>query len=446
MAIPTPVRQVINRGEFLNDPSAENIYTAFGKANINFQNLWTMIENQGYEKIRLDLNGIDTEQQELKYIADAIERGKSTGGGSYGGVWTISPAGRKPLFYTITPSGTDGLAPGTPDPNLSFEYRFYRVHKAGQVFGGSGGVFITSEDISPAGSLIIGGSGSPGSSDIYIDLGDIGTNNVWTQFNLGNPDSTPIYEPWTISGLSLVTAIQNGVSRTWSFTGNQRLGIDEGEWGGSDIMNPEYIAAIEDDFDLLSNQPTVYPDLFITKSSRKYRNYTLTGATATAVLLTPEYSTYNVNITGGIGQIKGFTGANEPATYDGMDIYIKNVGANDLTLLHDDGTAEVPFFFKSESDIVLATNDIMHFKYNLALNVVELVGISEISNLPVAFGNLRILKKEGNANANAIEAGDLVVNSWLNDTIYLAMGEYVSGDVMELASYDAGTVDYTDLS
>ena len=88
----------------------------------------------------------------------------------------------------------------------------------------------------------------------------------------------------------------------------------------------------------------------------------------------------------------------------------------------------------------------MHFKYNSTLNVVEIVGISELPNLPVPFGNLRILKKEGNANENAIEAGDLVVASWINDSIYLTMGEYVSGDVMELASYDASTVDYADLS
>ena len=441
MAIPTPTLQVINRGDFLNDPSAENVYTSFGKAKTNFSNIWTMLENQGYEKIFLSLNGITTDgKTEMEYIAEAIERGKATGGGAYGGVWTVKPIGRKPLFYTITPTGESGLT-GTPNPNLGFDYRFYRVHNKGQVFGGGGGVFINADRISPAGSFSIGGTGSGTSSDIYIDLGNIGTANIWTSFNLGDAGN-----PWTITGLSLVTAIQNGISRTWSFTGNQRLDIDTGEWGGSDIFNPAYLAATEDDFDLLSNQPVVFPDLFVTKSSRKYRDYILTTEIPIALTLTPEYSTFNINVTGGVGEIKGFSAFSNPSTYDGMDIYLKNEGLIDLILLHNNGTVSVPFFFKTEANITLTTNDIMHFKYNLSLNVVEFVGVAEIPNLPIPFGNLRILKIEGNANANAIEAGDVVTASMLNSNIFLTVGEYVAGDVMELASYDPTTYDYLDLS
>ena len=295
MALDT-TKQVINNGSFLDDPSAEAVYTSFEKAKINFNTIWLLLENQGFEKFFLDLNGIETDGvMELEYVAAAIERGKKVSG-AYGGVWTVAPIGRKPLFYTITPSGTPTI--GGSGTGISYEYRFYRVHKKGQVFGGSGGVLIEANDVSPAGSFIIGSVNQ--NPSLYINLGDIGTADVWDAFNLGDGG-----DPWLISGIKNIYATQSGVNRTWSFTGNQRLNIDSGEWGGSDISNPDYLAAIEADFDLLSNQPVVYPDIFITKSSKKYRDYTLTGATSVAVLLTPEYTTYNVNVTGGVGQIKG---------------------------------------------------------------------------------------------------------------------------------------------
>lgn len=248
--LPTPIQQIINNGAFLNDPSAETVYASFEKAKINFASLWNMAQNQGYEKIFLSLSGIDTSVSEMEYIAAAIERGKLVDG-AYGTPFSIEPAGREPLFYTATPLGNTG---GTANETDSFEYRFYRVHKKGQIFGGNGGVLIESSDVSPAGSYTVGAPDeNPG---LYISLSDIGSTNVWTAFNRGKP-APNLGDPWTVSGLTLVTATQNGLLRTWNFTGNQRLGIDSGNWGGSNITDPDYLSAQQADFDLLSNQPSL---------------------------------------------------------------------------------------------------------------------------------------------------------------------------------------------
>src|SRR5690606_8866884 len=141
MALTQQSLQIINNGAFIDDPSAEAVRISFEKTKINFNNIWSMLDNQGYQKIFLDLNGINTNQNEMAYIADAIERGKFENG-QYGGIFEVSPKGKKPIFYTITPIGQQTGDGGVSTTQQAFEYRFYRVHKKGQVFGGNGGVFV----------------------------------------------------------------------------------------------------------------------------------------------------------------------------------------------------------------------------------------------------------------------------------------------------------------
>lgn len=433
----TPVQQIIDNGAFLDDPNAEAVYYSFEKSKINFDNLWLMAQNQGYEKIFLSLSGIDTNQSEMGYIADAIERGKRVNG-VWGTPFTISPAGREPLFYTATPTAMPNIGGGggnTP----SYEYRFYRVHKKGQVFGGNGGVLITSNDVSPAGSFNVGAVSDPTSSDFYINLGDIGGQDVWTVFNQGKP-APNLGDEWSVSGITLVTAIQNGNTKTWSFVGNQRLGIDEGLWGGDDISNPNYLAAQDVDFDLLSDQPTVSPDLFVTKTSLHWNNYTL--ATGVNRLdLSSELTSYSITAPLVGAEVGGFDASSE--MYDGLVITFRNKGTNPITLLHNEG--DIILWIKSEQNLVLNPNDILQFKYVDEDNRFELIGDLQGGNKPVPFGNLRILKIQANNNVNAIEAGDVVTGSMLNGNIYLAFGEYTGGNPMDVSSYDALTIDRYDL-
>lgn len=405
----TPPRQIINNGSFLNDPLAETVFAAFQKTNINFDNLWQLIQNQGYEKIFLDLSGVDVTQSELEYVAEAIENGVDGGQ-----PWEIARAGRKPLFYTVTPTGN------------GFEYRFYRVHKKGQIFGGSGGVLITADDISPAGSMGVSSS----NSDSFINLGNIGASEVWTAFNQGDGGN-----PWTVRGLTLVTATQNGVFRTWIFIGNQRLGIDEGQWGGSNITDPNYLASTSSDFHLVTNQPVVFPDNYVSKNSKRYINTTLD-----VLPIDPERTTYSIN--GGSGELKGFSFGSTFSSvqaYDGMDVFIRN-GSGDVIEIKANEPVQIPLNF----GLFIQSGEIVHLKFNKGINRVEFVGMLPEGNRPVPFGQLRVLKIEGNTDDLNLEVGDRVVTSNLNNDIYLAFGEYIGGDPMELLSYNQTTIDYFD--
>lgn len=421
----SPARRIINHGSFLNDPDAEFVFDSFKKTEINFQNLWEMTKYQGYELFFLDLRNVDTSRPELYYIADAIMQSE----------WEVGIYGKEPLFYTVTPTenttGGGGFA-----QTAVFNYRYYRIHKKGQKFGISN--TITAQDISPAGSLNISESID---GSMFIDLGNIGTQNVWDAFNLGDNGT-----PWHIEGLKFITATQNGNSRVWVFVGNQRLGIDEGDWGGSNTTDPNYLAATQDDFHLVTNQPVVTPDLFITKSSKKWVDASVNSTNATELSLSQEQTCFSVN-TNVNTEIKGFKQVINPSStpvelYDGIEIIVKNNGINSLRLIANDNTSAIPFDIPQ--DLFIPIGEIYQFKYNKENNVIERVGAIPEVDKPVPFGRLRILKIESNNDNNNLEVGDRVVTSNLNDDIYLGFGEYIGGDPMELTSYDQTTIDYFD--
>ena len=52
----------------------------------------------------------------------------------------------------------------------------------------------------------------------------------------------------------------------------------------------------------------------------------------------------------------------------------------------------------------------------------------------IPFGTLIVYKASGNLNTGAIEAGDIAMGQ-LNGDIFLSRGTYVSGNILDLASY-----------
>lgn len=125
--------------------------------------------------------------------------------------------------------------------------------------------------------------------------------------------------------------------------------------------------------------PPPFPlDKFITKGSKRYRSYTLVSETSNTLMLSHEYTTHLLKNAAGSGIVKGFLSLNDSQSgyaYDGMDVYIKNFGAVDVTLKHNDSTATVPFWFANGQDLAVKQHEILHMKFNAGQNRVELLKI-----------------------------------------------------------------------
>lgn len=63
----------------------------------------------------------------------------------------------------------------------------------------------------------------------------------------------------------------------------------------------------------------------------------------------------------------------------------------------------------------------------------------------VLYGDLQVHKSATWTDNNIIEAGD-VCKGWLSPVIFLEFGVYVSGPILDILSYDAATLTYTDLT
>ena len=93
---------------------------------------------------------------------------------------------------------------------------------------------VTAGQLMPDGSDIITLDG-----DLIIDLGDIGTDDVWDAFN-ADPD-----QPFDIEGDKFVSAVQDGDNKLWQWIGG------DGSFGSSATL------ATEDDFLDLTAQPDI---------------------------------------------------------------------------------------------------------------------------------------------------------------------------------------------
>ncbi len=59
---------------------------------------------------------------------------------------------------------------------------------------------------------------------------------------------------------------------------------------------------------------------------------------------------------------------------------------------------------------------------------------------------LNIIKIPSNTNGNILEAGDYVENSIINNEYFIVLAKYVSGDPLEISSYNQDTVNGFDLN
>lgn len=174
----------------------------------------------------LSLFGIDPDLPELSKVAEAVK---------LYGPFTAS-AGQQMVFKTITTVGTQ--------ENGDIVTRYYRLIKNMTSIGGGGiGQVIPPAWFMPDGQ---GNYSNPEAEGIIAELGDIGTADVWTAFNLGNAG-----EAWDMGIYRFVRATQNTEVKFWAFQGNERF------YGGPDMLvEPDIYEAFESDFFLITRQPS----------------------------------------------------------------------------------------------------------------------------------------------------------------------------------------------
>src|SRR5690554_2636700 len=166
-------------------------YIGDGEGQIAVDNLIPMGEGSGGSggsvntKIHaLSLSGIDPDLPELTKIAEAVK---------LHGPFTCD-AGQQMVFKTISTVGTQ--------ENGSIVTRYYRLIRNMVSIGGPSSV----EDIPVSWFMPDGVSeySDPETDGTIAELGDIGTQNVWDVFNLGNNG-----EAWDMSEYRFVRATQN---------------------------------------------------------------------------------------------------------------------------------------------------------------------------------------------------------------------------------------------
>lgn len=205
----------------------------------------------GTKEIFLNLQGIDTSQSELEYIAQRINQGNTF-------TDPASPflAGANQIlqFYTSVQLNND-------QTNSRFLKRWYRVKPYLNSVGGANPVnTVSASDLMPDGREEVNPETN---ADLFIDLGDIGASEVWTAFNLGMPSPND-GDPWIIEGEKYITAVQNGSDKIWRFVG------DDGAWGGDDVNDPGYLESTDIHFYDMGGEPGSDPGYSETIPVRNY--------------------------------------------------------------------------------------------------------------------------------------------------------------------------------
>lgn len=173
----------------------------------------------------LSLASININQQENAYIAEAIN--------NYGPFRCLP--GQQMVFKVQTHYGNQA--------NAGVRIRYYELTRNyTTVGGGTSYNFVLPAWIKPDGeSKFI----NPDEEGVIAELGDIGTDNVWDVFNLGDNG-----EAWDMNDYRFVRATQNGEVMFWAFTGQERF------YGGPDMnVEPDIFEAFESDFFLITDQP-----------------------------------------------------------------------------------------------------------------------------------------------------------------------------------------------
>src|SRR5690554_1030512 len=173
----------------------------------------------------LSLSGIDPDLPELTKIVEAVKlRGPFT-----------CDVGQQMVFKTIT-------TVGDIDAGAIVITRYYRLLRNLTTIGGPS----TYQNIPVSWFMQDGVSeyATPDADGNIIELGDIGTSDVWDVFNLGNNG-----DAWDMNEYRFVRATQNGGIQLWAFVGQERY------YGGPDMgIEPDIFEAFEDDFFLITDQ------------------------------------------------------------------------------------------------------------------------------------------------------------------------------------------------
>lgn len=143
----------------------------------------------------IDTTGVDFDQDELLWVRDAINNTATNNG-----AFTCS-LGQQMVFYCdVLISNTGGV--------VTYQTRYYRL-TTGAVIVNSLGTGLN-PPLMPDGSTI---NTLELDSDLVIDLGNIGTDNVEDAFNSDGD------QPFTISGDKFIQAVQNGDNKLWQWIG-----------------------------------------------------------------------------------------------------------------------------------------------------------------------------------------------------------------------------------
>ncbi|MAM27420.1 MAG: hypothetical protein CMC13_00195 [Flavobacteriaceae bacterium] len=180
----------------------------------------------------LNLNGIDTNQPLLNYIADAINAS---------GPFNNIPGGRI-VFRTFSVSGFESNY--TDDYSVTITYFELKKGFSGASIGGS--TLVTGNDLVISGGPYVRNPET--NEDLFLDLGDIGSGPVEDAFNLGDGG-----DAWQIVGTKFITAELDGQPTIWKFVGTGFT-----FWGGDDAAtDPEIGTATASDFLLLNEDAPV---------------------------------------------------------------------------------------------------------------------------------------------------------------------------------------------
>jgi len=143
----------------------------------------------------IDTTGVDFDQEELLWVRDAINNTATNNG-----AFTCS-LGQQMVFYSDVLLSNDG-------DTVTYQTRYYRL-TTGAIIVNSLGTG-SNPPLMPDGSTI---NTLDLNSDLVIDLGNIGTDNVEDAFNSDGD------QPFTIIGDKFVQAIQNGNNKLWQWIG-----------------------------------------------------------------------------------------------------------------------------------------------------------------------------------------------------------------------------------
>lgn len=182
---------------------------------------------------------------------------------------------------------------------------------------------------------------------------------------------------------------------------------------------------------------------FITKSSKRYRIHQFNNPAPQELYLSQEYTTHLIkredSPSNNSKVCNGFvidTTSEDPDTggYDGMDIFVKNDSNEPITLKHNIGSVDVPFWFQNAQDLTVLKNEVLHFKYNIRDNRVDLVNGGSLQ-----LGETPTTAHRGDHGKTAYDHSQVTSGNPHNVTPF-EIGTYTATEIDELISVPSQSI------